>query len=102
MGLHTPPAMSYGCSGEGVSEPLLSFTLAAHGSNDCEDRLLVLGVGFDNVYPCLSVGDGEGLVLVAEALPPSLLLKDVVYLRGVLSETSLGMCPNGPSSLGLG
>ena len=102
MGLHTPPAMSYGCSGEGVSEPLLSFTLAAHRSNDCEDRLLVLGVGVDDVSPCVRVGDGEELALVAEALPASLLLEDVVYLRGVLSETSLGMCPSGPSSLSLG
>ena len=89
-----------------MSEPLLSFTLAAHGSNDCEDRLLVLGVGFDDVSPCRSVGDGVELALDAEALSASvglspLLLKDVVYLRGVLSEISLGMCPSGPSLLGL-
>ena len=51
MGLHTPPAMSYGCSGEGVLEPLLSFTLAAYGLNDCEDTLLVLGVGVDDASP---------------------------------------------------
>ena len=106
MGLHTPPAMSYGCSGEGVSTSLLSFTLAVQGSNDCEDRLLVLGVGVDDVSPCRSVGDGVELALDAEALPASvvpspLLLKDVVYLRGVLSEISLGMCPSGPSSLAL-
>ena len=98
-GLHTPPVMSYGCIGEGVSEPLPSFTLAAHGSNDCEDRLLVLGMGVDDVSPCAHIGDGEGLALFAEALPVSLLLKDVVYLRGVLLETSLGMCPSETATL---
>ena len=85
-----------------MSEPLPSVTLAAHGSNDCEDRLLVLGVEVDDASPWLSVGDGKESALVAEALPPSSLLKDVVYLRGVLLETSLGMCLNGPSSFDLG
>ena len=68
--------------------------------------MLVLGIWVDDVSPCRSVGDGVELTFGSEALPVSvvpspLLLKDVVCLRSVWSEISLGMCPSGPSSLGL-
>ena len=50
-GLLTPPAMSNGCRGEGVLELLLSFTLAACESSNCEDTLLMLGVGVEEASP---------------------------------------------------
>ena len=71
-GLLTPSAMSNGCKGEGVLELLVSSTLVACESSNCEDKLLVLGVGVEEASPRWEIGDGVEPAFVTVASSPPL------------------------------